>query len=60
MKVRFLQICTLLLRFVRLLGKNHGKLKKKVKTFANELKALKKYQTAYMGKFHLNGKTKSG
>jgi len=39
--------------------KNHGKLKKKVKTFANELKALKNYQTAYMGKFHLNGKTKS-
>ena len=39
--------------------KNHGKLRKKKKTFANELRALKGYATSYIGKWHLNGKDKS-
>jgi len=36
--------------------KNHGQLRKKFKTFANELQG---HTTGYMGKLHLNGKTKS-
>jgi len=39
--------------------KNHGKLNKKRKTFANELRALKGYATSYLGKWHLNGKKSS-
>ena len=36
--------------------KNHSKLRLKYKTFADE---LKNHTTAYLGKWHLNGKTKS-
>jgi len=46
-------------RFTGSSWKNHGKLKKKTKTFAGELRVLKGYATSYLGKWHLNGNSKS-